>query len=549
MQAMKKKTSLSTLSAASRCAIYCRFSDQDADSKGAYSTNDAQADACRRFIEQAGAQLIALYADESKTGTNLKRPGWQKLLEAGKAGTIDTVVVTYTDRLARGEQFTIATYLLAQVGVSVVCALEHFGEGLAGVMQRQMSMMISGLWPAITSEKTRAKLTEMVRQGYWPGGKRRFFGLRPEPVEVAGASLRAAPKRLVPVPEEAEVVREALAVFVASGSLRSASALLEDASGRPWTDHATRGLLSSPLLVGRMVWGEVDNPAFCPPIVELKTWEAAQRLFASRTKGQRGVSAPKAGEPLWLLGRAYCQCGRRMTMYGASNRHGSRYNYYRCPASPSRTSKAIGEGVCTMGDVSAKRIHEVLVGEIVGLAKTPWRMRLYLEEVAKSIEVSPDIEREATLAGRRVKALAQQERKLVEAISLAHPDAIAPLTARLGTVAVERAQAQARLESLGAELAKAKSARPNRAQLEETLGKFSRAWEVATPEERAELMQLFIARVDVRATGLDVAFFEAAQREGSRGGKLSALAAAGALSSDLPSLSINTIVRSPRVLH
>ena len=127
-------------------------------------------------------------------------------------------------------------------------------------------------------------------------------------------------------------VREAFAVFLATDSLRSASDILEAASSRAWPDHATRNLLSSTLMIGCHVWGDVTNTAFCPPIVSRDVWDATQRMLSGRKRGShRPMKAPEEvlGDTMYLLGIAYCSCGRKMTTYGSKGRFGKRYNYYR----------------------------------------------------------------------------------------------------------------------------------------------------------------------------------------------------------------------------
>ena len=516
---MKKKTlSLSSLPPAARCAIYCRFSDQDPDSKGAYSSNDAQEAACRRFIEEAGGTTIAVFTDEGKTGMNFKRAGWRKLVESARDGKFTHVVVTYADRLARSDNFAVARYILGEAGVSVACSIEQFGEGLAGTMQHHLSMLLSGILPAIVSEKTRSKHAEMTRAGYWTGGRRNLFGLASVPVAELSGTARTPPKRLVIVEEEAEAIREAFAAFIATDSLRSASDILQAASDRAWPDHATRNLLSSGLMIGSHTWGDVTNPAFCPPIVSRETFDAAQRLLSGRKKGNRRATLtdPETllGETMYLLGVAHCACGRRLTMYGSKGNKGKRYNYYRCPARK--------EGLCDAGDLSAARLHQSVIGGLLALARTPWRLRVLLSEVAKTYGDTGDVEKELVSARRKSKAIDTQEGRIAAAIGMSPVEAIPALTNQLGRLALERQQAKRRVEALEAEIARSKEHRPDRAFLESVLGQLSEAWDLATEKERRELIQLLVARVEVRTTGLDVWLFEAAEVESLSKGQLSA---------------------------
>src|SRR5437870_1246644 len=105
-------------SSVTRYAIYLRCSSDD-QAQGDFTTIDTQRELNQRHILEHGGTLVNEYTDEGKTGTNLKRTGWQELLRDAQAGMFDVVVVTYMSRLARGEGYHVAEYLLKEAGVRI----------------------------------------------------------------------------------------------------------------------------------------------------------------------------------------------------------------------------------------------------------------------------------------------------------------------------------------------------------------------------------------------------------------------------------------------
>ena len=80
-----------------RAVVYARFSSTNQRSESI----DAQKRACYKYISEKGYTPVGDYVDEALTGTNLLRPGFQKLLEDSQKGMFDTVIVHKYDRLSR----------------------------------------------------------------------------------------------------------------------------------------------------------------------------------------------------------------------------------------------------------------------------------------------------------------------------------------------------------------------------------------------------------------------------------------------------------------
>src|SRR5579862_4385135 len=160
-----------------RFAIYLRCSSDD-QAQGDFTTIDVQRTYNTEYVVKQGGILYKEYADEGKTGTNIKRPGFEALIRDAREGLFDTVVVTYMSRLARGEAYHVAEFLLKQEGVSIELVREKFTADLAGHIGKQMTILMDGMYPKMVSQWTRAKQEQMVAQGYICGPMTAFGYLR-----------------------------------------------------------------------------------------------------------------------------------------------------------------------------------------------------------------------------------------------------------------------------------------------------------------------------------------------------------------------------------
>ena len=484
-----------------RCAIYSRFSTEMQAEQG-FTSCEAQENVCRAYIEENGGQLIETYREEAKTGTNLNRKQWKRLLADAQARKFDVVVVTFMARLGRGEEFIIARYELENARAQVVTVKESFASGLAGYAHQSMMIATDGLWPRIISEQTRTKLAEMVRMGLWPGGPSVAFGYKAIEDERYQAPGKKAPKRLVPEPEHVELVREAFAEFLATDSIAAVRDLLAEATKEPWTDKRARQVLANPICTGSFVWAEITNESFCAPIVSKDVFAQAQVLLSRRGRGKKisnprssGASPRKAVETPDLFhylftGRIRCSCGGRMTPYWSQSK-GARYHYYQCH----RTRAA----ACPIGQVSASWLHETLVGEIKGFAAHPSRVRQLLEAASAELPDLGDLTRQLIAARRESKRLASQAERLTQALTLSTSDgAMRSVLSALESVSGQRTYSQEAITRLEAQIEAARQSKPTASHFTALMSRFSELWEAATPEEQEVLLKAFIVDIEIQ---------------------------------------------------
>ena len=96
---------------------YCRSACEE---PGTPSSAYSQADAIRRYAEQRGLTLGAVYTDAGVSGVRMKRPGLERLLADCRAGKVGMIITKDADRLSRDMGQLIALlHIFAKAGVRV----------------------------------------------------------------------------------------------------------------------------------------------------------------------------------------------------------------------------------------------------------------------------------------------------------------------------------------------------------------------------------------------------------------------------------------------
>src|SRR3989344_1392898 len=152
------------------CLTYERVStDDQAQTKSCddqKTTND-------RFIASQGWELAknADYRDEGISGSSLERPGLQDLLiRCQEDKTIKAVVVTETDRLARGNKaFIPIREALKKFCVKVIAVTQPMiDDSDEGEMLGEIMGAINGFFSQITIRKSMRALDEKAARGIYP---------------------------------------------------------------------------------------------------------------------------------------------------------------------------------------------------------------------------------------------------------------------------------------------------------------------------------------------------------------------------------------------
>lgn len=83
--------------------IYARFSSYGQNEQSI----EAQVRICKEFAESKDIQIVNVYSDKAKTGTNDSRPAFQRMISDAQSGAFKYIIVYMFDRFARNRRDSI----------------------------------------------------------------------------------------------------------------------------------------------------------------------------------------------------------------------------------------------------------------------------------------------------------------------------------------------------------------------------------------------------------------------------------------------------------
>ena len=472
----------------SRYAIYSRCSSDDQAHKD-FSTIDVQDGLNRQYVASQGGTVAVAYKDEGISGTTLKRKGWLLLLADAKAGRFDKVVVTYMSRLGRGDMFTVAEYLLKEVGVTIEMVKEQFSDDMSGHVNKKMTQFVDGMYVEQVRGWTRTKMEAMVAAGFFPGGYPPF-GLQ-KVIATDAAHFhkpdKEPPKRLVPDPEQAPIAHRAYELFLECRSQATVREYLNAVTPRKWTTTTVKALLMNENLKGTLVFGDWRKEEAWIPVIEPELWQAVQESFdgPGRRSGRSDVTDPYV---YYLRGRVICpHCGCPCTQAGFHGRI-NKVHYYVC-------QKANRREKCPIGRMNADRVH-LTVLNYIRYTSSHWTVMRELIRASGGWGSADEAQKALRgQLGKQKQALEMRIANYVKAIGDGRmSDA---LLSALDKAEAEKEVVTRQIEEADQEIATATILRPTAAQVQEAWGEVLRVWEVLTEDERGDLLGSIVQVVEM----------------------------------------------------
>lgn len=304
----------------SRAVIYAR---QSLDRTGEGAAVERQTADCRRLAEQRGWTIIETITDNDLSASTGKvRPGYQRLLEAMRARSLDVVVVWHVDRLTRrlvDLEEVISLCETTGVRLATVTGDLDLSTDTGRMLARILASVARG---EVERKGARQRAANAQRaQAGRMGWTRRPFGYDRD---TAG--------QVVVVEDEAAGLKDA-AALVLDGSTLAAAARMLDMRGlkttahKPWNVTTLRRALLNPRYAGRVTYNGADVTGGQWPVI-LDAGVQDRLAEVLRDVGRR---VQQGTDPKFLLsGLALCgRCGDVMFASPMGVR-GKRWMAYRC---------------------------------------------------------------------------------------------------------------------------------------------------------------------------------------------------------------------------
>jgi DNA invertase Pin-like site-specific DNA recombinase len=378
---------------------YLRVSTKEQATRGGRAEGfsiPAQREAIHKLARDKGVTIIEEFVDAGESATSARRPELQRMLTFIKEHPVNICYVHKLDRLARNREDDVAINLvLRQYGVRLVSCTENIDQTASGEL-------VHGIFAAISEFYSRNLSTEVTK------------GLRQKAIN--GGTINRAPLGYINIRQTDQNGREVRTVDVdparapliawafeayATGewslsdlcdelTLRGLTSLpTPKRPAKPIRINTLARMLHNPYYRGEIVYKGARHMGTHDPLVNDLVWLKVQDMLQAHNKAGDRTQV----HDHYLKGSLHCECGSKMTVNLATNRHGETYPYFICLG---RHTKQNG---C--------RAHAVLVSTVERL----------VEEHYKTVEISP--EASEALEGMigeiftRIDATSDQERTVL----------------------------------------------------------------------------------------------------------------------------------------
>lgn len=316
---------------------------------------DTQMEKIREYAAKNGLLLLSEYIfhDDGISGRAAeKRPGFQQMIATAKdpSHPFDVIIVWKFSRFARNQEESIfyKSILRSKCKVDVVSVSEPLIAGPFGSLIERIIEWMDEFYSVRLAEEVKRSMTVNAKNG----------ALQATP----SFGYRAEDRRLVVVPEEAEIVREIFRRFIAGDAMfRIAKDLsargVRTHRGNPFENRTVDYILNNPTYLGKLRWtptgrtrrnfkneDSIIADALHEPIIDAETWDAAQSRCAELKKSYKRYGKPSSERKHWLCGVVRCSaCGATLIW---SNPHFMKCNNYargRCTTTQHIAVEALEE--------------------------------------------------------------------------------------------------------------------------------------------------------------------------------------------------------------
>ena len=310
------------------CVIYARFSSYGQNEQSI----EAQVHICTELAEKNGFNVVNVYSDKARTGTNDARPAFQRMISDAASGAFQYIIVYMFDRFARNRRDSIIykEMLKEKYGIKVISALEPIADDEGGEFYEMFLEWNAEKYSKRLSKRVRDGLDISCANGTYCGGTL-IYGYKIALEEIPGRPGKYI-KRVQIDEEAARAIRFAFKKYNEGCKkkeiLKQLNATGWQNKGKPYEMHQIDNWLINPKYTGEFVFGGRPCNNMYPSIISKETFEKTQKLLAANRHGKMGLSTPIQ---YLLTGKLFCaKCGAQMTSAGGTSKDGTQHHYYMC---------------------------------------------------------------------------------------------------------------------------------------------------------------------------------------------------------------------------
>ena len=291
---------------------------------------EQQIRACRTFAERNCIDVLEVYEDRALTGTNDKRPGFQKMIQDAQKSQWNYVIVYTLDRFAR-DRYDSAVYKreLKNAGVKVLSAMENISDDPTGVL---MESLLEGL-----AEYYSKELSRKIQRGQDDNARKCLVN-----GSLPLGYTRAPDGRYQISEPEAELVRE---IYQRVKEYEKLTDIIADLNkrglttkmGKPWNRSSFNKLLSNERYVGTYIYRNIRVPGGIPQIISQELFDEVQCILHLKPNPRKSSVGDvpqkrRRDNGVYLLtGKLFCgHCKSPMTGLSGTSKTAAPHFYYTC---------------------------------------------------------------------------------------------------------------------------------------------------------------------------------------------------------------------------
>ena len=309
--------------------IYPRFSSSGQNEQSI----ESQIRICREYAESQGYNVVGIYPEKARTGTNDSRPAFQKMIHDAASGQFQYIIVYMFDRSARNRRDSIfyKEMLKQDYGIRVISATQPISDDEGGEFYEMFLEWNDEKYSKRLSKRVRNGLDTSVENGTFCGGFLIYgYKIRKEP--IAGKHDKFI--KYVEIDEEqAEIIRYVFTEYDKGVTKKEIAAALnaqgKRMNGKPFTGKSFDKYIVNPKYTGEFYFGDRLCKNTYPAIIDKALFERVQKRLAANRYFAGGMATARV--PYLLTGKAFCaHCETPIIADGGTSKTGKQHLYYAC---------------------------------------------------------------------------------------------------------------------------------------------------------------------------------------------------------------------------
>ena len=352
---------------------YMRYSSENQD----IHSIESQRIAIKKYCDEQHYYLCAEYWDEALTGTNDRRPSFQKLIaDSEDNAPWELILVFDYSRFFRNtNDATMYSMRLWNVGIDIFSVTERYDMSSEGLLMRDIKHGYNSFTSRNIGKFTyQGLLTNAINAEHCGG--------------VPPLGYDIVEKKLVINEYEAAIVKQIFDMYENNFSYSQIAKELNSKGyrtkqGNLFTKNSFDSILHQEKYKGTFTWNktrpksydgkrnshklkkeaeQVCKPDMVPPIISAEQYDRVQLLFTNR---KNGTASSKNRHFYLLSGGGFLRCTEcGALMIGSIVRsHGSSYKYYYCPNHKKRAED--GKLRCSNVGINAEPLDNFIIWTLV----------------------------------------------------------------------------------------------------------------------------------------------------------------------------------------